>query len=86
MRSVVVTGVSTGIGLATTKALIAAGYHVYGSVRKQQDLERLKSELSSSFTPLIFDVTNEEAIRAAAQQACSSRLPKVIYLPSCSPA
>ena len=85
MRSVVVTGVSTGIGLATTKALIAAGYHVYGSVRKQQDLERLESELSL-FTPLIIDVTDEEAIRAAAQQACSSRLLKVIYLQSCSPA
>ncbi len=78
------TGASTGIGFATTKALIAAGYHVYGSVRKQHDLESFESELSSSFTPLILDVTDEEAIKAAAQQARSSRFCKVIHLHSCS--
>ena len=69
MLYVVVTGVSTGIGCATTKALIAAGYHVFGSVRKEQDIERLRSEFRSSFTPLLFDVTDVEAIREAAQQA-----------------
>ena len=68
MCYVVVTGVSTGIGCATTKALITAGYHVFGSVRKEQDIERLRSEFRSSFTPLLFDVTDVEAIRVAARQ------------------
>ena len=68
MQYVVVTGVSTGIGCATTKALIAAGYHVFGSVRRKQDIERLMSEFPSSFTPLHFDVTDVEAIKEAAQQ------------------
>ena len=37
MRSVVITGVSTGIGLAATKAVIDAGFHVFGSVRTEAD-------------------------------------------------
>jgi NAD(P)-dependent dehydrogenase (short-subunit alcohol dehydrogenase family) len=35
MRSVVVTGTSTGIGWGTTKVLIARGFRVFGSVRKR---------------------------------------------------
>jgi NAD(P)-dependent dehydrogenase (short-subunit alcohol dehydrogenase family) len=35
-----VTGVSTGIGWGTTKVLIANGYRVFGSVRKQADAEQ----------------------------------------------
>ena len=68
MCYVVVTGVSTGIGFATTKALITAGYYVFGSVRKEQDIERVRSKFPSSFTPLLFDVTDIEAIREAARQ------------------
>jgi NAD(P)-dependent dehydrogenase (short-subunit alcohol dehydrogenase family) len=66
MKSVVVTGVSTGIGHAAAKVLAEKGFHVFGSVRKEADAARLKSELGASFTALIFDVTDEAAIRAAA--------------------
>ena len=34
MKSVVVTGVSTGIGHGTAKVLAGKGFHVFGSVRK----------------------------------------------------
>jgi len=68
MKSIVVTGVSTGIGHGATKVLIAKGFHVFGSVRKQEDADRLKKEFGASFTPLVFDVTDEAAIRAAAAQ------------------
>ncbi len=43
-KAVVITGVSTGIGFATAKELIARGYHVFGSVRKAADGERVKIE------------------------------------------
>jgi NAD(P)-dependent dehydrogenase (short-subunit alcohol dehydrogenase family) len=66
MRSVVVTGASTGIGWATTKFLLDRGFRVFGSVRKQADADRLKGELGADFTPLLFDVTDEAAVRAAA--------------------
>ena len=66
MRSVVVTGVSTGIGWATAKMLIDRGFQVFGSVRQQADADRLKSELGVNFTPLLFDVTDEAAVLSAA--------------------
>ena len=68
MQSVVVTGVSTGIGWGITKILIQNGYRVFGSVRKTQDAERLQAEFGQTFVPLIFDVTDEEKVHAAARQ------------------
>jgi NAD(P)-dependent dehydrogenase (short-subunit alcohol dehydrogenase family) len=68
MRSVVVTGVSTGIGWATAKALLARGFRVFGSVRKPADADRLKAEFGANFTPLRFDVTDEAAVQAAARE------------------
>jgi NAD(P)-dependent dehydrogenase (short-subunit alcohol dehydrogenase family) len=66
MRSVVITGVSTGIGRATAKLLLQRGFRVFGSVRKAEDAERLRNEFGVNFAPLLFDVTDEAAIRAAA--------------------
>ncbi|KQT21309.1 MULTISPECIES: SDR family oxidoreductase [unclassified Bradyrhizobium] len=67
MRSVVVTGASTGIGWAIAKLLIGRGYRVFGSVRKQVDADRLRDELGAGFAPLLFDVTEEAAVLAAAR-------------------
>ena len=68
MQSVVITGVSTGIGLETMKVLIRHGFRVFGSVRKTQDAERLKNEFGEAFIPLIFDITDEKNVHAAAKQ------------------
>lgn len=68
MKSVVVTGASTGIGHATAKLLLDKGFRVFGSVRKQADADRLKSEFGANFTPLIFDVTDEPFVLAAARE------------------
>ena len=68
MRSVVVTGASTGIGWATAKLLLDKGFRVFGSIRKQADADRLKSEFGSNFIPLLFDVTDEAAVLAAARE------------------
>ena len=69
---VVVTGVSTGIGRACAQNLIASGRRVFGSVRKEADAARLQAELGDGFTPLIFDVTDEAAASAAAEQVASA--------------
>jgi NAD(P)-dependent dehydrogenase (short-subunit alcohol dehydrogenase family) len=66
MKTVVITGVSTGIGYASAKALTEKGTRVFGSVRIRKDAERLKRELGDLFVPLIFDVTDENAVRAEA--------------------
>jgi NAD(P)-dependent dehydrogenase (short-subunit alcohol dehydrogenase family) len=68
MKSVVVTGVSTGIGWGIAKVLIQNGVRVFGSVRRTQDAERLAQEFGDLFVPLIFDVTDEPAVQVAAQQ------------------
>ena len=68
MKSVVITGASTGIGWASAKLLLDKGFRVFGSVRKHADADRLKGEFGANFTPLIFDVTDESAVLAAARE------------------
>jgi NAD(P)-dependent dehydrogenase (short-subunit alcohol dehydrogenase family) len=68
MQSVVITGASTGIGWATAKLLLDRGFRVFGSVRKPADADRLKAEFGANFTPLLFDVTDEAAVLAAARE------------------
>ncbi len=68
MPSVVITGVSTGIGWSAAKVLAGKGFRVFGSVRKAADAERLTSELGPNFVPLLFDVTDEQAVLAAARK------------------
>ena len=67
MQSVVITGVSTGIGWATAKLLLSRGFRVFGSVRKPADADRLGAEFGGNFVPLLFDVTDEAAVLAAAR-------------------
>ncbi|HLY05391.1 MAG TPA: SDR family NAD(P)-dependent oxidoreductase, partial [Rhizomicrobium sp.] len=72
MKSVVVTGASTGIGWGCTKVLVQKGFRVFGSVRKQADAGRLSREFGAGFAPLLFDVTDSAAIRTAADQVRSA--------------
>ncbi|MDZ4741163.1 MAG: SDR family NAD(P)-dependent oxidoreductase [Alphaproteobacteria bacterium] len=65
-KSIVITGVSTGIGWGAAKVLCAAGYKVFGSVRKEADAKRLQSEFGANYIPLVFDVLDEKAVKAAA--------------------
>jgi|GEM_PF-3291896 len=72
MKSVVVTGSSTGIGWGATKVLIQHGFRVFGSVRKDADGERLRKEFGANFVPLKFDVTDAVAVNAAAEQVSAA--------------
>lgn len=62
-----VTGVSSGIGLAIATTLLQHGYQVFGSVRKLADAAQLVS-ISDSFVPLVFDVTDTVALQSAVQE------------------
>jgi short-subunit dehydrogenase len=68
MKSIVITGVSTGIGFGAAKEFVTHGYHVFGSVRREADATRLQADLGDNFTPLIFDITDIDAVRSAACQ------------------
>lgn len=66
-RSVLVTGSSTGIGAACALELDKLGFHVFASVRKVEDAERIKSQASERLTAIIMDVTDAEMIDDAAR-------------------
>jgi len=63
-RSVLVTGASSGIGLASALRLARSGWHVYGCVRREEDAERLRSD---GVEPVELDVTDSAQIAAAAE-------------------
>ena len=67
MDAVVITGVSTGIGLAAAETLCQSNYKVYGSVRKEKDADVLCSKYPNNFKPLFFDVRDEDAIKKASE-------------------
>jgi NAD(P)-dependent dehydrogenase (short-subunit alcohol dehydrogenase family) len=64
-RTVVVTGVSTGIGYAIARVLVGHDVNVFGSVRRAEDGQRIQGALGDRFTPLMFDVTDTAAIRSS---------------------
>jgi NAD(P)-dependent dehydrogenase (short-subunit alcohol dehydrogenase family) len=66
MRSVLVTGASTGIGRATALRLDEAGWRVFAGVRSKQDAEPLTACSSDRLTPLMLDITSSEQVAAAA--------------------
>jgi len=68
MKQVMVTGSSTGIGWATVSVLAGKGVHVCVGVRNEADAQRLVAVFGDRVTPLVFDVTDPEAVgRAAAR-------------------
>lgn len=67
-KNILITGVSTGIGYDLVKVFLANEYIVYGSVRKQQDADRLLKEFGNNFHPMLFDVTDHKSIENVADQ------------------
>jgi NAD(P)-dependent dehydrogenase (short-subunit alcohol dehydrogenase family) len=63
MKQFVITGVSTGIGYASAAVLLQRGFRVFGSVRNKEDAGQLQREFGDRFVPLLFDVTDESAVR-----------------------
>ena len=64
MKTVVITGASTGIGRAAAEHLAANGWKVFAGVRKHSDGEPLK-QASGNITPLILDVAKPDQVKAA---------------------
>jgi len=67
-KAILVTGTSTGIGLATVLMLDDLGYRVFASVRKEADAEKLRAETSDHTHPLIMDVADSGSIHKAKQE------------------
>ncbi|MDD2698039.1 MAG: SDR family NAD(P)-dependent oxidoreductase [Arcobacteraceae bacterium] len=59
MKSVLITGCSSGIGEATAYYLKSSGYRVFATARKEADVEKLKHD---GFEAFYLDVTKKETI------------------------
>ncbi|MEA3078061.1 MAG: hypothetical protein QOF60_2969 [Actinomycetota bacterium] len=68
MKTVLVTGASTGIGEACALHLDRLGHRVYAGVRKEDDAERLAGQGSPRLIPVFLDVTDQAQIDAVAKQ------------------
>jgi NAD(P)-dependent dehydrogenase (short-subunit alcohol dehydrogenase family) len=68
MRSVLITGASTGIGRATALRLDANGWRVFAGVRREEDAASLREAGSERLVPLMLDVTEAGQITAAAER------------------
>ncbi|CDN49987.1 SDR family NAD(P)-dependent oxidoreductase [Neorhizobium galegae] len=78
MRSVVVTGAGSGIGLSTTELLIEAGWHVLAADRDAAALDRLMERLGNRaglLTTVLLDITDEKAIADLADRCQALQSP-----------
>jgi NAD(P)-dependent dehydrogenase (short-subunit alcohol dehydrogenase family) len=68
VRTIVVTGASSGIGLACAVGLARAGFRVFAGVRQEKDHQSLSRMGLDLLTPIFLDVTDASAIAAAVRQ------------------
>ncbi|MBD9527819.1 SDR family oxidoreductase [Paracoccus sp. PAR01] len=64
-----ITGAASGIGLATTRALIGAGARVIMADRDAQALDRLVADLGAAAIPQVTDLLDAESCAAMVPQA-----------------
>lgn len=64
--SLLITGASTGIGMACALEFHRRGFQVFAGVRREQDGRRLLEQTSETLVPLMIDVTDTDSIARAA--------------------
>jgi len=63
-KKAIITGASSGIGAAFSRAVVAKGGIVYGIARREDRLKQLKDELGDNFHPVVLDITDEPKVSA----------------------
>jgi len=71
-RAVLVTGADGGIGRATVAGLIDHGCAVWAATRSESGSRALLDEYGSRIRPLVFDLTDDAATAAAAEQVTAA--------------
>src|SRR3990170_5410065 len=69
-RSVLITGCSSGIGLASAREMKARGWRVFATTRKPEDIARLRGEVAVE--SLYLDYTEPDSIAATAEQVLAA--------------
>lgn len=73
--AVVVTGSSSGIGMACALTLDRMGFAVFAGVRKKEDGEEVASRSSGRLRPIVLDVEDAGSIESAAESVRSALPP-----------
>lgn len=68
-RSVLITGCSSGIGLASAREMKARGWRVFATARKPEDIARLRGE---GFESLYLDYAEPDSIAAAVAEVLTA--------------
>lgn len=71
MKSIIVTGASSGIGQATALGFLEAGWRVGLLARRAEPLQKMEQEFENAVA-LPADVTDEAAVDAAFQKFCAN--------------
>ena len=80
MKTVLITGATSGIGEACARAFAAAGWRVIGTGRRSERLAKLTEELGAEvFHPCVYDV-RDEAARDAAFAALPAEFQSIDWL------
>ncbi|MEZ6000144.1 SDR family oxidoreductase [Hyphomonas sp.] len=67
MKTVIITGASTGIGAGAACYMAAKGWRVFAGVRKHADGEILKLKATGDLRPILLDVTKPDQVAAAVE-------------------
>ena len=67
MKTCLITGATAGIGAASARAFVGAGWRVVGTGRREERLKALQEELGGNFLPLAVDMQNVEQLETLAK-------------------
>ncbi|GAA3999257.1 SDR family NAD(P)-dependent oxidoreductase [Sphingomonas humi] len=67
MKTCLITGATAGIGAASARAFVGAGWRVIGTGRREERLKAMQEELGASFLPLSIDMRDLAQVETLAQ-------------------
>jgi serine 3-dehydrogenase len=67
MKTILVTGATSGFGEAAARKFVAGGWRAIGTGRRVDRLKRLQEELGDAFLPLEIDMRDREAVESLAR-------------------
>src|SRR3954462_878538 len=67
MKTILITGATSGFGEAAARKFVAGGWRAVGTGRRSDRLKRLQEELGDAFLPLEIDMRDREAVESLAR-------------------